>query len=375
MELEDLLLGNDDDFEKNKSKPKVRDSLLKDNMSLLKPSYGGHQKNIEEMSNSSNDQKIFIPINENNPPEMNNKGQNNSGNNDFANFIFGNENLPNQKNVNSIPSSISSHGKDFKPNNVEVNIPQKIKDSIIEEPKIVEPNKVLIFDEPKIVEPNKVLIFDERKEYENKIKEYKEQSNNIKLAYGNDINKKIQDYKNLERDYKEEIEKLEKRYKNELRDQENNYNEKKERYKIKISDIEKEKMRKIKELQESQEEFYKQELEQIENEFKLNKENIESDYQLEFDKINNELGAIKQNKSQIFKEELSSVRIDDIYNEIYKKVYSGNNDFELSIQLKKKELLKRDLLSESKNLTNKIKRIKENTEYYENKISEKKKRN
>ena len=355
MDLDELLLGDSDD-ENKKSKPKVVDSLLKDNMSILKPSYGVHQKNIEEMTNSSNEPKIIIPINEDNEAKNQKKEENNSGN-ALANFIFGNE--PIQKNINSNPSSFSSQGKEFKPIKVEAKIPQKIKNSSI------------IID-PIIEEPKEIIIFDERKEYENKKEEYLEQNKNIKLAYSYDINKKIQDYKNIERNYKEEIEKLEKRYSNELKDQENNYNEKKERYKTKISEIEKERTRKLKELQVSQEEFFQQELEQLENEFKLNKENIESDYKLELDKINNELGVIKENKSQIFKEELSSRRIDDIYSEIYKKINSGNNDIELNSQLKKTELLKRDLMSESDNLSRQIKRIKENTEYYENKISEKK---
>ena len=94
MDLDELLLGDSDD-ENKKSKPKVVDSLLKDNMSILKPSYGVHQKNIEEMTNSSNEPKIIIPINEDNEAKNQKKEENNSGN-ALANFIFGNE--PIQKN-------------------------------------------------------------------------------------------------------------------------------------------------------------------------------------------------------------------------------------------------------------------------------------
>ena len=93
----------------------------------------------------------------------------------------------------------------------------------------------------------------------------------------------------------------------------------------------------------------------LENKFNSDKENIELDHKFKLEQVNLKLQQLNESKNKIIKDEISSRKIDDIYNELYKKLNSKSNDIELNIELKKKELLQKDLESECNDLAEQTK--------------------
>ena len=226
--------------------------------------------------------------------------------------------------------------------------------------------------QPPIQQNNEPIIFDERKEYENKINEYKTQKENIKKAYPIEMERKEKEYKMIEKNLKEEIENLEKRYKNELIDQENLWNEKINRYNKELSEIEEERIKKLRKIREYYDSLYKQTIEKLENQYNIDKENIESNQKYDLERLDIELENIKESNRVIVPDKISSIRVDDLYGELYKKINSENNDIEYKIQLKKNELIQKELEIECNDLSEETNRLKDSLENFEKKILEKK---
>ena len=368
MNVDDLLLSdNENDEGSSQEKPFKK----KGKDSILGPSYG--PINIDNIKINKDSENILmasnIMLNKEQNKEKNILKENNPiKDNGILSFLYNNEptqlNKNNQTNINkqyiqTPPSnnsnqSLDKTSKQFKATN-KVSLQSS---SLLQSPPYIQPQ----IDE----------IFDERKEYEDKIKEYKTQKELIRKAYPIDIERKLKEYEIAEKNYKEEIEKLENRLNKELKDEENYYNEKINKYNQQISEIEEEKMIKINNLRESLEKIYQQDIEQLENNYKINKENIELNHKLELDQINMELEKIKENENNILSDKISNIKLDDLYDEIYTKINSKNNDIELNIQLKKMELLKKDLDAECTELSEQSKKIKESVELYNKRILEKK---
>ena len=379
-----LLLSDKEDDEKsfqekNRISNKARNSILNPvyspiDIDIVKGDEKEEEKEKEkkgkenENGNGNGNGKIIMTSKILLNPEQSKKPENapTTQNNALFNFIFDN-------NPQTIKEPIIEQPAKSKPNIQSP--PSSFSNSLIDKnSKIKAQNKIsiqnssLLKPTPKIIEE----IFDEKKEFEEKIKEYKTQKENIRKGLPIEIEKKRKEYEKEEKNNKEEIDILEKRYAKELKDQENYFNEKKKKYNEKISDIEKEKMSKLRELKNSEETIFNQQIEQLENKFQIDKENIESNHKLELEKINMELEKLKENKTQIINDKISSRKIDDIYEEIYTKINSTNNDTELNFQLKNKELLKKDLESKCKELSQQANLIKENVNIFDKKISEKK---
>ena len=360
------LLLSDDENDEGTSHEKPFKKKGKD--SILGPSYG--PINIDNIKINKDNENILMVSNiqlnkEPNKEKYNLKENNPIKDNGILDFIYNNEPIQstknkqldiNKQNIQPSPSNYSNQSLDKTSKQLKVT------------------NKISNQSSSILQSPPQQLneIFDERKEYENKIKEYKIQKEQIRKAYPIDIEKKMKEYEKTEKNYKEEIEKLEKRYNKELKEEENYYNEKTKKYNQQMSEIKEEKMYKIKNLRESLENIFQQEIEQLENNYKINKENIELNHKFEIEQINMELEKIKENENNILTDKISNRKLNELYDEIYTKINSTNNDLELKIQLKKMELLKKDLETECNELSDQSKKIKESVELYNKKILERK---
>ena len=215
-----------------------------------------------------------------------------------------------------------------------------------------------------------ISIFDERKEIENKINELNNQTEDIKSKYSRSIGDKIIEYNKLEKNNNEEIEKLENKYENKLNKQENYFKEKEEKFIRQKNRIEEDKRNRINNIREMQEKIFQQEIESLDNNFKFDKEKIESTNKLELEEINMKLENIKEEKKKLAQDEIENKKIEEIYNDLYDKINSNNYDIDLNIELKQKEFLKKELDSRCEELTNEMKKIKEEVQLYNKKIEE-----
>ena len=387
MDVEDLLLSDNENDDKNKEE---RPYISKRINTKINSSYAQKDLDNNKKSTENDNEKILVAskilINDNDHKQKEPNPNVSEPKNNLLAFVFNTnanqmpikteqnsqpiyqENINNNPNLNNnfnIQSANSPSSSNF---NYSLD---KASKQIKAVNKVSANSSSMLQQPPQQVNEN--IIFDERKQYEDKIKEYKIQKENLKKAYPIEMERKIKEYQIVEKNCSKEIEDLEKRYKNELIDQENFLNQKTNRYNKEISDIEEERKKKLTQLRNYYDTLYKQELEKIENKFNLEKENIESNHLYELEQINIDLENIKENNKIITSDKLSSIRVDDLYDELYKKINDTNKDVELKIEQKKNELLKRQLEVECEDLSQEIRKIKENTEMYEKGIFEKKK--
>jgi len=213
-------------------------------------------------------------------------------------------------------------------------------------------------------------LIDERQNFEDLIREYSKQKENIKSEFPRAINEKSYEYSRIEKQNKNEIEKLEEKYEKKLDIQQNAFRDKEEKYNRQRNKIEDDKINKINNIKDNEDKNYQLQLEQLENNFKHEKDILDVNNNIEIEKIDLELQKIKEEKKRIFEEQVSIRKISDLYNDLYKKVNSSNHDIELNIKLKEKEFLKKDLKSKCDELSEESKRIEENVKMYEDKILE-----
>ena len=76
------------------------------------------------------------------------------------------------------------------------------------------------------------------------------------------------------------------------------------------------------------------------------------------------LENIKEEKKKLAQDEIENKKIEEIYNNLYDKINSNNYDIDLNIELKQKEFLKKELDSRCEELTNEMKKIKEEVQLY-----------
>ena len=190
MNVDELLLSdNENDEGSSQEKPFKK----KGKDSILGPSYG--PINIDNIKISKDNENILIAsniiLNKEQNKEKNNLKENNPiKDNGILSFIYNNEpiqsNKNNQPNINKQyiqppPSNYSNQSLDK--NSKQFKVTNKVSNqssSILQSPP---------YPQPQIDE-----IFDEKKEYENKIKEYKIQKEQIRKAYPIDIERKIKEY-------------------------------------------------------------------------------------------------------------------------------------------------------------------------------------
>jgi len=383
IELDDLLLSDHDDdgkeVEKNKNespKPKLnmfsKPELIKTNPvnidkdieKSLKPDKKeieiNDKINLPIMSSSSINEE---PVKKDNPPP----------NSDFLAFVFGtNANANTNTNTNANPinvpktiqdkisnsSSISNKFKDIKSGSGKgMNKISVASSSIVQPPPITQK-----------VEP--IVFVDARKKFEEHIQNLSRQKEEIKSELPRAINEKSYEYTRIEKLNKNEIEKLEDKYESKLNRQQNTFKEKEDKYNKQKDKIEDERIYKINNIREMQNKSYQQQLDQLENNFKHRKDSLEAKNNIEIQKIDLELQMIKEEKKRLFEDQVSTRKITDLYNDLYKKINSSNHDIELNIKLKEKQFLQKDLKSKCDELSEEEKRTEENVKMYEDKILE-----
>ena len=351
FDIEDLLI-DDDNLQKNI--PSKKTIINKPKETILNTGYA-RPIDLDKSTSSEKDSKIIVQpqiqikkkVVEEIPPPQNNN------NNNIAAFVLGQTaNLNINANTNS-NINVNSNINEKRNSSIKLNEqkPIQIKSNpssfsgqslgqISKTNVIINSNNSSI--NQNIIPPPQINInINERKEYEDKIKEYKNQKEQIITVYSYDIERKNQEIKEMELKNQQEIEKLDKKYEDELRDIDKYYNEKIERYENQKKKLEEERLTKLKQLKDSQENFFQQQIEMKINQFNSDKEHMELDHKFKLEQIELELEQLKHNKNKMIIDEISNRKIDDIYNDLYKKISSKNNDIELNIELKKKNYYKR----------------------------------
>ena len=377
MDYEDLLISDkDSDGEKENSKPKKifekpKQSLIVNQapINLDKSTDTEKEEKINISSKNSNNkeqkqQQTYIPLEINDIKKENKPAPKT---NNLLDFVMGGGTIVADQTIKSSHSKqiIKSNPSSFSKESLDNNIKQFQNQNKVS----LQSSSILQQPLPQINETN--TIFDERKMFENYIVELNKQKNQIDTEYLRAIRQKKQEYASIEANNKKEKQELEKKYENKIKSKQTIFKENEEKLNKEKNKIEEEKMSKIKSIKESQEKLYNHQLEQLENDFKIEKENIEENHKFELDNINLELENIKERKNKMLEDEISNKNINDIYNELYNKINSLNNDVDLNIKLKENEFLKKDLESKSKELSEEIRKIKDNEEDYNNRISKK----
>ena len=198
FEVEGLLSDSEDEQKKPPKK------IVKEpKKTILSPSYG--PINLDDSKDSG--QKINIAPKIQMNKNINKKEEEpQTNNNNILDFVLGiNSNVNNNKsnennqpiNLNQQPiPSIKSNPSSFSNKTSEkISQVKPIIQNKIQSPSIIYPN----------LPPPANIIFDERKEYEDKIKEYKNQKEQIKSVYSYDIERKIQELKEIEKKLKRKI--------------------------------------------------------------------------------------------------------------------------------------------------------------------------
>jgi hypothetical protein len=209
---------------------------------------------------------------------------------------------------------------------------------------------------PQIQKAEPIPFVDERKNFEDIIQSLSKQKEQIKSEFPRAINEKSYEYTRIEKLNKNEIENLEDKYENKLNMQQNAFREKEEKNYKQKNKIEDERTYKINNIKEMQDKSYQLQLEQQENNFKYQKESLEAKYNLEIQNIDLELQRIKEEKKRLFEEYVSTKKINDLYNDLYKKINSSNHDIELNIKLKENQFLQKDKKSKCDELSEEAKR-------------------
>ena len=379
MDFEDLLLsdkGSDD--EKEKPKPKEKKSLIVNFGPInIDKSTESEKDNPPPVLPESN--KNIIPINQKNvqenikaPPKTNN----------LLDFVLGNVSAGGSGAGIEIgvgagagsgvgvaiqsqnQSNKSNHSKQVVKSNPSSFSNQSLENNIIEQ-KIKEQTSLHMNNQT-----NLNITVDERKFYENKIDELNKQREQIDSEYTRSIEQKKKEYNIIEERNRKEREELEIKNEKKINDQKNLFEEKKERYNNQKNLIEKEKKEKLKEIKEFQDMIFKQKMDQIESDFNIERQKIEQNHQFELDKLQIELDNIKETKDKIFQDEISNQNLENLYNTLYNKINSVNNDIEHFIELKENDFLQKELESKNMELCEEIKKIKDNDEMYDRKIKE-----
>ena len=375
-DLDDLLVSDKGSGgEKENSKPqkifeKKKQSLIINQapINLDKSTDTEKDEKINISSKNSNNieqkQQIYIPLKTNDIKQENKPAPKTNNLLDFV--IGGGTIIPDQTNKSSHPKQfIHSNPSSFSKESLDNNIKQIQNQNKVS----LQSSSILQQPLPQVNETN--ATFDERKMYENYIVELNKQKMQIESEYLRAIKQKKEEYTFIEARNKKEKKELEKKYDNKINTKQEIFKENEEKLYKQKNKIEEDKIFKIKSIKESQEKLYNHQLEQLESEFKIEKEKIEAIQKYELDNINMELENIKERKNKILKDEISNKNIYDIYNELYNRINSLNNDVELNIKLKEKEFLQKDLESRNKQLSEEIRKIKENEEEYNNRISKK----
>ena len=372
-EIEDLLLsdgdGDGEEIEKKKNespKPKLnmfsQPKLINTNPvnidKAIEKSFKSDKKENENdkitlpiMSSFSMNEE---PIKKDNPPPQNNI---------FSDFVFSNNanpiNIPKTiQDKISNSSSISNKFKEIKSGSGKGTNKISMMSSTVAQPP------------PPTQKVEPIPLVDERKRFEGLILSLSKQKEEIKSEYPRAINEKSYEYSRLEKLNKNEIEKLEEKYEKKLNMQQNSFSEKEEKYSQQKNKIEDERIYKINNIKDMQNKSYQLQLVQIENNFTHQKELLESNNNLEIQKIDLDIQRIKEEKKRLLDEQVSTQKITELYNDLYKKINSSNHDIELNIKLKEKQFLQKDLKSKGDELSEEAKRTEENVKMYEDKIME-----
>ena len=373
IDIDDLLLSDGDDDGKEIEKNKKESPKPKLNMfsqpKLINTKPVNIDKAIEKSQKSdkkeNENDKMSLPImssfSMNEEPAK--KDDPAPKNNLLTNFVF--DINPNPINVPKIiqdkisnSSSISNKFKEIKSGSGKgINKMSVASSSIVQPPPPTQK-----------VEP--VPLVDERKIFEGKIFELSRQKEQIKSEFPRAINEKSYEYTRIEKLNKNEIEKLENKYESKLNIQQNTFREKEEKFNKQKSKIEDETTYKINNIKETQNKSYQLQLEQLENNFNHQKESMEASNNIEIQKIDLEIQRIKEEKKRLLEEQVSNQKINDLYNNLYKKINSSNHDIEFNIKLKEQQFLQKDLKSKCDELSEEAKRTEENVKMYEDKILE-----
>ena len=107
----------------------------------------------------------------------------------------------------------------------------------------------------------------------------------------------------------------------------------------------------------------------MEEQFEIEKEHNDKLYDVESKRIELELKRIKEKKATFVKEGNSSRIVENLYDEIKRKLNSDKNEIKLKLELNEQIFLKNKRKEKAEELDEKAKQIKENIEKYQKEIS------
>ena len=133
-------------------------------------------------------------------------------------------------------------------------------------------------------------------------------------------------------------------------------------------EIEEERKNKIEEKRKFYNDKLNDELELLEEQFKIEKDNNEKLNKLECEQIELDLKRIKEKKATFVKEGNSSRIVDNLYDELKRKLSTDKNEIKLKLELNEQKFLKAKGEEKAKELEDKARQIKENIEIYQSEI-------